>query len=209
MSFPAVSPAELETGVREAPRGGDMAPDGFPNSDRAPPDMDCSNVTSPPNTPFVQDAAVRAGVAAKKRKFVEPAKPAAIKRTETGKAASDRQASAQPSRSNLKKGKEPSMIPSEYAKKIQAAYSAQREASDANTPAKPRSSKYRQFLKGKRIYFYGGDHSIAGVSTRNKMNIVRFIYLTLGKYPSILILTNGDCLPISDRETRRHSRPNL
>ena len=55
--------------------------------------------------------------------------------------------------------------PLEYAKKIQERYADEAE--------RAKLKRYKQFLRGKRVYFYGADFNYAGQTTKNKMDIVR------------------------------------
>ncbi|KAI0758829.1 hypothetical protein C8Q74DRAFT_1209393 [Fomes fomentarius] len=113
--------------------------------------VDTSNVTTPPNT---APETARSSKSGKKPVTLPKALvPHAAKAKPVGK----RLTAAQ------KKKKMPMYTPSEYAKVIQAEF--------AEKMQKGIPPKYRA-LKGKRIFFSGGDYSAAVESTRGKMNII-------------------------------------
>ncbi|RDX49708.1 hypothetical protein OH76DRAFT_1403288 [Lentinus brumalis] len=117
---------------------------------------DCSNITTPPSTapdpvvPVSKGASGRGKAAARPR---EPAKRATAGRSSTAA-----------KKTKGQKEKEPKYTLSEYAKMLQAQATAQ--------PQQGGKRKVPQFLKGRRIYFYGGDFNFVGRSTRNKMQLI-------------------------------------
>ena len=89
------------------------------------------------------------------------------KTTATAAAQKPKQQVQQKGKGKGKKEKEPRYTPSEYAKVIQAQMA---ELQKNGTKGK---GKVVPFLKGKRIYFHGGDLNMAGESTRKRMKLVR------------------------------------
>ncbi|OSD00718.1 hypothetical protein PYCCODRAFT_1453154 [Trametes coccinea BRFM310] len=62
------------------------------------------------------------------------------------------------------KGKKELITPLEYAERLQAGFSEQ--------AVKKKKHSDKPFLKGKRIFYYGGDLNYAGPQTRNRMDII-------------------------------------
>ncbi|KAJ2989632.1 hypothetical protein NUW54_g8721 [Trametes sanguinea] len=113
---------------------------------------DCSNITTPPSSGLV--ASVPDTSRAKSR-------PAASVRKGNGIATKG------DSKKTVKakgKGKKELITPLEYAERLQARFSEQ--------AAKKKKRSDKPFLKGKRIFYYGGDLNYAGPQTRNRMDII-------------------------------------
>ncbi|RPD63457.1 hypothetical protein L227DRAFT_572605 [Lentinus tigrinus ALCF2SS1-6] len=121
---------------------------------------DCSNITTPPSTapePVAPVSKVPAGKAKARARAQarEPAKPVTLGRSVP--------AAPPKGKGRGKKEKPPRYTPSEYAKVIQAQFAELRRGG---------KNKPLQFLRGKRIFFYGGDFNMAGEATRNRMRII-------------------------------------
>ncbi|KAI0369528.1 hypothetical protein BV20DRAFT_1053124 [Pilatotrama ljubarskyi] len=114
---------------------------------------DCSDITSPPNT--APDAPSTGGPRTRKS--------GAAHLSRVAKNAARREPSSIPKGKGRKKEKE-LITPLEYAQKLQAQFS------EPATGRKKHSDK--PFLKGKHIFYYGGDLNYAGLQTRNRMDII-------------------------------------
>lgn len=117
---------------------------------------DCSNITTPPSTAPDPVIPVSKGASGKGKAAARPREPA--KRATAGRS------STAAKKTKGQKQKEPKYTLSEYAKMLQAQATAQ--------PQQGGKRKLPQFLKGRRIYFYGGDFNFVGQSTRSKMQLV-------------------------------------
>ncbi|KAI0651056.1 hypothetical protein C8Q79DRAFT_931196 [Trametes meyenii] len=113
---------------------------------------DCSDVTSPPNTAPVDPTS-----------NVPCTKGPGAVYGPGGTKNTARQESAKSVKGKRKKEKG-LITPLEYAQKLQAQLS-ERAAGRKKQSEKP-------FLKGKRIFYYGGDLNYAGKQTRNRMEII-------------------------------------
>ncbi|KAI0714218.1 hypothetical protein C8T65DRAFT_694947 [Cerioporus squamosus] len=116
---------------------------------------DCSNITTPPNTAPESVAPVSKGPAGKTTAATRPREP-----EERAIAGRNTAAAKKP---KGKKDKEPRYTPSEYAKVLQARFAELQQGGKTKVP---------QFLRGKRIYFYGGDLNTATEATRRRMELI-------------------------------------
>ncbi|KAI0772384.1 DNA polymerase beta palm-domain-containing protein [Trametes elegans] len=117
---------------------------------------DCSEITSSPNSaPPAKPAEIAAPASPTKRSS------GAASRKET-KGAAERG----PTKTIRSRGKKADryVTPIQYAEKLQAQLSER--------PAGKRAQRANLFLKGKRIFYYGGDLNYACEQTRNRMNII-------------------------------------
>ena len=132
-------------------------------------DPDGIDIIKPPPLSRESEHAAAPSVVTKKRKLPFRV-PQAVKKTAAGKSAvSDRKAPERKTASKKGKVKEPLMLPLEYAKKVQAEEDERRAAREMRRGDRTGPESPAPFLRGKMIYFYGGDLNFAGVSTRKRM----------------------------------------
>ncbi|CDO76332.1 hypothetical protein BN946_scf184795.g3 [Trametes cinnabarina] len=114
---------------------------------------DCSNITTPPST--LPTASVPTTARPKGRSSADYRRVSGIEtKGEIAKTA----------RTKKGKTKKELITPLEYAQRLQAHISEQ--------AAKKKKLSDKPFLKGKRIFYYGGDLNYAGPQTRNRMDII-------------------------------------
>ncbi|KAI0743040.1 hypothetical protein C8Q80DRAFT_1221327 [Daedaleopsis nitida] len=162
-----------------------------PNFEPRPLPADTSNITTPPNTAPAPALSTRKAAADSPNvKAQDKAQPTMKPLTALTRPQPPQKPNQKPTKAPLKgrsgsstsgaqkkKGKnQPMYTPTEYAKLVVEAHRAKQMAmadSEAPNPTgKGKGKQPAQFLKGKRIFFYGGDRTYASEGTRKKMELI-------------------------------------
>ncbi|KAI0633115.1 hypothetical protein C8Q77DRAFT_1059005 [Trametes polyzona] len=125
-----------------------------PESSRRSLLADCSEITSPPNSAPIIPPVPRISSATGSDSVHAPKAAANVAKRQAAKAA----------KGKGRKKEKALITPLEYAKKLQAQFSEQ--------AAVRKKQSDKPFLRGKRIFYYGGDLNYAGAQTRNRMEII-------------------------------------